>query len=291
MQASAFASLLPLARVRLALGDITGAQQALDQARKAAEQSQSTLLDDVAVDMYQAWLWIQQGRLDLAEDWAKVRQIEAAPDETTGSSKTSAYIDHLWKYECLVLARLRLAQNQPEKALQLIELALPTLVRIRRVGAMIEAEEIRALALQALGKPEDALASLEQALVLGKPEGFVRTFIDEGEPLQSLLKFNRSKVESSLHPYIDQLLDAFSPQGQKPQPMPSALFPIPEKLSSREIEVLRLLQSPLSAEEIADELVISVSTARSHIKSIYAKLGVHSRIEAIVRSRELHIFT
>jgi LuxR family maltose regulon positive regulatory protein len=88
--------------------------------------------------------------------------------------------------------------------------------------------------------------------------------------------------DASLIDYVEKLLVAFSTE-----PVEVPAIEVPEGLSARELEVLRLLPSDLSVTEIADKLVVSVHTARSHVKSIYARLGVHSRYAAVARAREL----
>jgi LuxR family maltose regulon positive regulatory protein len=87
--------------------------------------------------------------------------------------------------------------------------------------------------------------------------------------------------------YLDKLLAALQPTGVGLKPSAGRSPSLVEQLSERELDVLRYLNSALTSAEIADELYIAVSTVRSHIKSIYQKLGVHRRIEAVERAREL----
>jgi LuxR family maltose regulon positive regulatory protein len=138
-----------------------------------------------------------------------------------------------------------------------------------------------------------ALTTLGRALALAEPEGYVRIFVDEGAPMAALLAQNAERRAQSdpLFNYIEHLLHAFpEPQRQaqiirrSPLEGSNALV---EPLSERELEVLRLLAAGLESPEIARELIIGVSTARSHIKNIYGKLGVHGRVQAIERARAL----
>jgi LuxR family maltose regulon positive regulatory protein len=153
------------------------------------------------------------------------------------------------------------------------------------VGYVIEILALQALALQRQGDILPAVTALERALSLAKPEGYVRIFVDEGEPMAELLR--HAAYRGIAPTYVAKLLAAFELEGLAVSP--SNLQPLIEPLSERELEVLRLLTTHLSSTEIADELVISVNTVRSHIKSIYSKLNVHSRMDAVQRARELEL--
>jgi LuxR family maltose regulon positive regulatory protein len=154
---------------------------------------------------------------------------------------------------------------------------------------LIETLVLQALTLQAQGKDDQALAALERALTLAEPEGYVRTFIDEGSQMDQLLR--RAVVQGIAVDYAGKLLAALEEEATKAAAPPAvsggALLPLLEPLSPRETEVLRLLTTHLSHAEMAEELVVSVNTVRSHVKNIYGKLDVHSRMEAVERAREL----
>lgn len=142
---------------------------------------------------------------------------------------------------------------------------------------------------------------LARALAIAEETGRVLAFLEHGSPMVDLLhEAVRQGVEAS---YARQILIAFEARGRaevrqaEGRPSPAAIpsaqaaladtdHPI-EPLSERELEVLRLLRSTLPQREIADTLYISINTVRSHVKHIYAKLGVHARIEAVARAEEL----
>jgi LuxR family maltose regulon positive regulatory protein len=202
--------------------------------------------------------------------------------------------DRILKYEHLMLARLLIAEECPTEALVLLDKVLPTMKQRGRIGRMIEIHVLKALAFQALGDVTQAMGALERALSLGEPEGYVRIFVDEGEPMSRLLR--QAAARGIAVEYANRLLAALgetkderrktdADSSPAPRPVPSLIEP----LSEREIEVLRLLTTSLSSTEIAEELVISVNTVRSHVKSIYAKLDVHSRYEALARAKELNL--
>jgi LuxR family maltose regulon positive regulatory protein len=142
------------------------------------------------------------------------------------------------------------------------------------------------LVLQALGEGDQALVALERALSLAEPEGYVRAFIGESAPMGELLR--RAAARGIRLDYVGKLLAALESETADEQ-QASRLAPLSlvEPLSGRELEVLRLLTTHLSSTQIAQELVISVSTVRSHVKNIYGKLNVHTRADAVRRAKEL----
>jgi LuxR family maltose regulon positive regulatory protein len=152
----------------------------------------------------------------------------------------------------------------------------------------------QAVALQALGREEEALSVIGHCLALTAPEGNVRIYLERGIPMLKLLRIASSRgLETK---YIDKLLPAFNLTSPSDAPGASILLKtrsifqiaaLIEPLSEREIQVLRLLDSSLTSEEISRELYVSVTTTRTHIRNIYSKLGVHGRIEALQKSREL----
>jgi LuxR family maltose regulon positive regulatory protein len=159
-----------------------------------------------------------------------------------------------------------------------------------RVGAIPTYNDVRLLALKALadhlqGDQAAALRSLKRALALAEPENRVISFVREGAEMEKLIRLAQSR---SIAPaFTSRLLAAFAAcRGYKPGPVPASEALI-EPLSERELEVLQHLNSYLSTPEIADRLVVSANTVRTHIKSIYGKLGVHGRSGAVRRATEL----
>jgi len=127
-----------------------------------------------------------------------------------------------------------------------------------------------------------ALVVLERALTLAEPEGYVRTFIDAGKPMDRLL---RQVLSEDIAPnYAARLLADFGGEASLATPAMNALV---EPLTEREIDVLRLIVAGLSNADIAAELVVAVSTVKSHVNHIYGKLGVENRIQAAERARTL----
>ena len=153
------------------------------------------------------------------------------------------------------------------------------------MGAAIEILLLQALAHQMRRDVEAALIALRRALDLAEPEGYVRVFLDEGPPMAALLTSLRDRGVSSS--YVHELITAFG-RGERSSSFNQDLV---EPLSGREIQVLRLLATDLDGPAIARELVVSLSTIRSHTKAIYAKLGVTSRRAAVRRAEELNLLS
>jgi LuxR family maltose regulon positive regulatory protein len=171
------------------------------------------------------------------------------------------------------------------------------------MGSVIEILVLQALALQAQGSITPALAPLERALALAEHEGYVRIFVDNGKSMAELLKRLEAKDRTLRRKqYILKLLSAIDihegihpPDSDLPyvsmviNRSTSSPQPLIEQLSERELEVLRLLRTDLKGPEIARELMVSLSTIRTHTQNIYAKLGVNDRRAAVRRAEELNL--
>jgi len=156
------------------------------------------------------------------------------------------------------------------------------------VGAGWRYGLIEVRALQALAAPtvDEALALLADGLVLAEPEGYVRTFVDKGEPMAELV---REAADRGVAPaYARRLLKAFT---DSPTPEIPVEQPLIEPLSERELEVVALLAEGLMYREIAQVLFVSLNTVKTHVKSIYGKLGVHDRRGAVARADELDLLS
>jgi len=288
---ASFDAYIPLARIRQAQGDTQGAREALDMARQIAVKSEVTKADDLVTEMRQAYLSIVQGDLEGALRWAERRGlVPGVVQEPEGDSDSSHDFlqERLRKYENLVLARLFIAQNEGARALELLDPLLVQARQLRRIDLVIEIQILRALAAQIEGRGELAMETLAGALSHAEPAGYVRSFLDEGQAMAALL---RQAASRGIAPaYVTTLISAFeAPQSERTavkSHAPSAQ-PLVEPLSEREMDVLRLLSNGLSNPEIAEELTIAVSTVRSHCKSIYGKLNVHKRWDAVHRAQEL----
>ncbi|MDQ5853660.1 MAG: tetratricopeptide repeat protein, partial [Chloroflexota bacterium] len=248
-----------------------------------------------------AHLWLLQGRIAAAAEWAQESRLDV-------DNVPQVQIGHL------TLARLLLAQRRLEEAQRLLERLLPIAEAGSQMGRAIEILVLQALAHHYAGSQPAALAALQRALLLAEPEGYIRTFVDEGPAMAALLaaasrQRPRGSPASSYRPYIERLLAAFGEGAEEQRgsgtqrpgdggsqaetisavPVrPTPPSPV-ELLSSRELEVLRLIAAGKSNPEIAQALVVAISTVKAHINNIFGKLGVTSRTQAIARARELQI--
>ena len=155
---------------------------------------------------------------------------------------------------------------------------------------MIEILALQALAYQARGDLSLALPPLKRALALAEPEGYVRIFADEGQPMARLLS---EAVARGVAPgYAEKLLTACSQKSEvitslPPSSLPPSPQPLVEPLSQRELEILQLIAQGLSNREISERLFLALSTVKGHNQNIFGKLGAQRRTEAIARAREL----
>jgi LuxR family maltose regulon positive regulatory protein len=268
--------LIYLAHIKQTQGDADGARDLLLQAEQALQGHIISPPTVNTVKALQARLWLRQGDLGSARRWAQEYQ--------TRPSHVPGYPGYLRQIEGATWARVLNAQVKPGAAILLIDSLLQVAEAAGQTGNVIELLALKALALQTQGQPTQAMTTLEHALALAEPEGYLRIFVDEGKPMELLLQ--RLKAEDGrIKDYVDKLLSAFGERILHP----SSLIrqPLFEPLSERELEVLRLIADGLSNAEIAQRLVIAQGTVKRHINNIYGKLGVQSRTQAVARSREL----
>ncbi len=200
------------------------------------------------------------------------------PDEARISRQVQRIRENQAQITPALQARLLLREGRPGEALTVIDAALTEMAGQLSFYS-VRLYILRALACQARREEKQALVDLRRALELAEPEGRVMSFIREGRPMEELLQRALAKA---ICPAWTRRLLAFFEQRRRP-----AQGGLVEPLSERELEILRCLNSPSSIPEIAGVLMVSANTARTHIKNIYAKLGVHGRSEALYRAREL----
>ena len=269
---------LAQARLKESDGEWDEALDLLDEAGRVYVNNAIPLLQPVQA--HKARVYLKQGRLDKAASWERERGLSVTDE-----------VNYLGEYEYLTLARVRLGDGIFTGVNELLERLLRLAETQKRTGSVIEILLTQALVYQALGNHPQALATLERALWLAKPEGYLRIFVDEGEAMRSLIEKQARHRDHPLSGYADKLLAAFTQAAAVPKS--AAILQksdMPEPLRDRELDVLRLLRSELSGPEIAGQLIVSLNTLRTHTKNIYSKLGVNNRRAAIRRAEELDLF-
>jgi LuxR family maltose regulon positive regulatory protein len=272
-----------LARVTQARGDTGEARSLIAKALTVAHDFGNPVMIAEA-ELEQAWLWFTQGDLAALHDWVRQR-----------SAHLEGAIEYEHQAEALMLCRFCIARERQKPGSTDMSRVTHKLQSLcysakadARVGDLITALALLALAL-AVGAPTVVENEpLARALALAEPEGYIRTLADEGEALHALVLAHHARlptgaVSHHTRAYLTQLLAAWAPAGE-----PGLDPGVPaEPLSERELTVLRLIAGGHSVEEIANRLVISSHTVRTHIRNIYAKLQAHNRIQALTVARTL----
>jgi len=278
-------------RWRVAMAQIRETQGDLEGTLKLLDEAESVYMGDFSpnvrpISALKAGVWIKQGELEKTLDWAHERKLSIEEEPS-----------YLREFEQITFARILLSQYQSDYSISLLHGAIGYLERLLkaaeeagRIGSVIEILILHALAHQMQEDIPAALPSLERALKLAEPEGYMRIFLAEGSSMAELIR--EAYIRGILPNYTRKLLSAFEmeDQGLDEETPPSATpvsSPLIEPLSQRELDILRLFKTELSGPEIAQELVIALSTVRTHTKSIYNKLNVNSRRGAVKRALEL----
>jgi LuxR family maltose regulon positive regulatory protein len=220
--------------------------------------------------------------------WARERGLSADDD-----------LSYLREFEHVTLARVLIAEYRSDlvdgsiiEAMELLERLLRAAEEGGRTGSVIEILALQALAHEAQGDIPSAITPLQRALVLAEPEGYVRIFVDEGQPMARLL-YEALSLGIAPH-YVRQLLAAFP--SAEPVQAASLKTQVPqsdliEPLSERELEVLQLIAKGLTNQEVATRLYLSLHTVKVHARNIYGKLGVKNRTQAVAKGRALGILS
>ncbi|MDQ6782667.1 MAG: LuxR C-terminal-related transcriptional regulator [Actinomycetota bacterium] len=269
---------LAMARLREAEGDVAAAVELLDDAERVYTTDFSPSVRPIPA--VRAGMLATHGHLPAAIAWVHDRSLACDDD-----------LEYLTEFEHIALAKVTLARFRAERspelagdAVRLLERLLASAHAGGRMGVVLQVVVLLALTEDARGDRAGALARLGAAVELAEPEGYVRVFLDEGQPMRILLS---ALTEGRSGSYASRLLQT---RGQHAPDPPAAQWLI-DPLSERELDVLRLLGTDLSGPEIARELTVSLNTVRTHTKSIYSKLGVTSRRAAVRHADELKLLS
>lgn len=263
---------LRLAITLLTLGDLKQALALVEQAHELATGLSAWYL--FMTGSLRAEIKLAQGEVETAVAWLTKTKLhqDGIPDRAS---------IHVY----LRIIHILLAKNRLDEANELLQKLLIKAEGSDATHTIIQLLAVQALLLQKQRQSEQAVATLARALTLAEPQGYMRTFINGGDEMGQLLR-QTATVGHSIT-YINKLLQALAKENSTMRSASHETITI--SFSEREMEVLRLLATPLSSVEIAHELVIAPSTVRSHIKNIYRKLDVHKRITAVQRAQALHL--
>lgn len=264
-----------LARARMLLGDLPGANAAHQQLEEAIYDSPHRLPQPYLRGLVAQFEFLN-GNQRAGERWVRTNGLSfRQPPEPLRAA------------EYFVMAQVLLSQRKPEGIVEFFTPVIPPARASGHTRFTVEMLALTAIAYHMQGKVEEATTTMLEALKLAEPEDYRRLFLDKGDPVQQLLL--RLRTNSAYTSYIAALLDDFErkrplpPLGRNPL-LPSMLS---EPLSDREVEVLRLIATGHSNEAIGGYLFIGVGTVKTHVKNILRKLNAKNRTEAAARARKL----
>ena len=267
-------------RIRVGLAGTAWAQGKTEEALDEVEQAirfanQLGALQEIrSARAEQARFWLASNQVALARRWADSCELDPyVPPEY------ERQVEHL------TYARLLIKEGRPDLALRALQHIDRKAEEAGRHGERVEVLILTALAHKADGNSLEAFKSLNGALELGGPGGYLRVFVDEGEDLASLLRHAAARVGH--RDYVQRLLTEIGRWPIAEQPHPSGM---PDALSEREVEVLRLVAAGLPNREVGQRLFISEKTVKTHLSNIMGKLGAANRTQAVDQARRLGLF-
>lgn len=281
---------LAQARLKESAREWDGALKFLDEAKHAYIKNPIPILQPI--EAHKVRNYLKLGQLDKAHAWVRERGLSVT-DEAS----------YLGEYEHLTLTRVCLAEGSFTGIHELLRRLLTLAESQKRTGSVIEILLTQALFHQAQGDHPKAFAALERVLTLTEPEGYIRVYVNEGEPMRVLISDFRHlhrtadamqvlTITTRAHPligYVDRILEFF-PRSAEVTPQSKIVNPnsqMIELLTDRELEILRLIAEGKSNTEISQRLYLALSTVKGHNLRIFNKLQAQNRTEAVVRAREL----
>jgi len=271
-----------LSRIHLAYGNWTEAVGAIEKAVQLIQTCSVFSEARSAIQTTQVKMWLVQG------DWLAVDRWAATLENHFSSHDPFRFEDELTH---ITQARVFIAQKKLDEAIRLLSRLEENAQSDGRMGRLLEIMILKALAMQRMGNTAQADIALTKCLTLAEPEGYLRIFLDEGQPMQMLLAKGLAHAGAGpLREYAIHLLSQFDAEQQPitaAQEKASPAGNLVEPLSQRELDVLRLVAQGLSNHEISERLFLALDTVKGHNRSIFDKLQVQRRTEAVARAREL----
>jgi ATP/maltotriose-dependent transcriptional regulator MalT len=273
-----------LSRIHLPLGNRAEAASTIEKAAQLIQTCGVFSEARSAVEATQVYTWLVQG------DWLAVDRWVATLEKRIGSHEPFRYEDELTH---ITQARVWIAKKKLNEAISLLINLEESARGGGRQGRLIEVKILKALAMEAGGETKQADTTLTESLILAEPSGYVRVYLDEGQPMQSLLARWLSHADGSLlRNYAKHLLSQFEKEPHtvtSAQGKTSPIDNLVEPLSQRELEVLHFISLGRTNKEIAEQLIVAPGTVKAHTASIYRKLDVANRTEAVARARQIGI--
>jgi len=260
-----------LARVGKARRNFSKAHQKIEEAGTLVRQTKGHLYEE-QLEFYLARVKAELGKKDEVERWS--HDISFSNSDYSGYTKLYMMIQLAYTLESL---------GRDDELLALLSSSKPAIETQGYLYWMAQSLVLEAVVWQKKKTHNQALSCLEKALSLAEKEGYVRLFLDRGEPMFSLLQIAFKK---GVHPeYVTKLISTMVSE-DKGSKLPQYLI---EPLSERELEILRFVAGGASNSEIAKALYIANGTVKKHINNIFGKLGVQRRTECVARARELKL--
>jgi len=271
-----------LAQVSLARGDLDGALAAARQADLERKDRLMTPFVHSLVDVTLAQVWLARGEWDRLEAWSGSRWAEFEAKFETG-----AWMDEYQETRFIMLARVWMSKSRGqapvlERCLQLLARLEENARAAGRINALVEILILKESIRFMQGKTRLALQGLDGCLALAEPGGYRRAFLKTGEPARLLLTAYLAEPDPAHRLYAREILQAFGAP-----PVTDSPVGLPQPLSPRELDVLRLLGEGCSNRQIAERLFLTEGTVKFHVHHILRKLNAGSRTQALARAKEL----
>jgi len=272
-----------LSRLQLARGNLAEAFSVLNQVKSESPRARITI-DTWKVRLYLADSREHPEAMNNVLRWAAGRSLQ--PFELYWTSFETLTLVRV------VIAQYRLTAQHTSEALPDLQVLQEFLTKEIQIAAasdyierLVELHFLQSLAWYSLNSLPKARESLMKSLEAAMPGGYIRLFVDEGEPVEKML----NRLSGDLHDrpqlasYVNRILSGFEPVTRKPKQVDGLVEPLTE----REMEVLRYIAEGCTNPEIAGRLYISPNTLKAHSQNIFMKLNVHNRLQAVNRAREI----
>ena len=265
--------LIALTRVLCAINNFEEAMQTMEEFEEKMQRDSRPTEFQEDFRTLRVYVQLAAGKLDEVSDWADhLRQ-------------NRDFEEHTEYYE-LILAHVYLVQHRFADVEELLAGKSVRSESANLLRRQIDYHLLVAAAQAGLGRPEAALEHIVSSLELAEPQGYIRVFLDAGEPIRNLLAAYLRSGEPVQAAYARKVLEAFLAEGETANSSQGGLI---EPLSARELEVLELMSLGKTNQEIARDLVVASGTIKAHAASIYRKLDAANRTEAVTHARELGI--